>query len=266
MKKLFFTIIILFISSSALSESRKKILVSIPPIASITKILVGDLYDVGLIQNKSACPHHYNLKPSQHKLIKEADIIIYINDSFESSIASIAANTNNKKIILSRLEGINLDSNFHIWLSIDNLKLILQGLYNIFLQDSKENEKVILTQNYNLALEKLENIRPKKIEKKIVFIGHSLQHLINDISTDNLYIKKISSLKATTDAQRQIAFLSPKCIIHDSSVGIRSIKPLYSGNLISLDIENWGKISNLENFIIEYLSKIYAKVIDCEEN
>jgi len=264
MKKFFCAILLIIISASAFSDNKKKILASIPPVAGLTKMIVGDLYDVELIQRKPACPHHYNLKPSQHKLIKEADIIIYINDSFESSIADFASTTNSKKIILSNFQGINLDNNFHIWLNLDNLKIILNNLYNILYEIDDEDAKAILTINYNLALKKLDSIKPKKIEGKMVFIGHSLKHLINDVSEDNLYVKKVSSLKATTDLQRQIAFLAPKCIIYDSAEGIKSLTSLYKGKLIGVDVENWGKISNLENFVTDYMSEIYRTINDCD--
>ncbi len=69
-------------SLSSFASNPPVIVVSIPPIASLVKTIVGDLAEVEIIQKISSCPHHSEIKPSSVSLIKKADYLVFIDNNF----------------------------------------------------------------------------------------------------------------------------------------------------------------------------------------
>lgn len=60
------------------------ILVTITPIYSLVKNVIGDLQNVQLLIDKNMCPHDYQLRPSDVRKINKADMMITVGDGFET--------------------------------------------------------------------------------------------------------------------------------------------------------------------------------------
>ncbi len=75
-------------SELVLAKQPPQILTTIRPIHSLISAVVGDDKPVGLIIDDNSSPHDFQLKPSQMKLITEADVIFYVSDNFETFLNS----------------------------------------------------------------------------------------------------------------------------------------------------------------------------------
>lgn len=84
---LFITIASLFFSVAAFStETKKKFVVTIKPLHSLTSMAAEQLNTPSpqLLLEGNADPHHFSLKPSQARLLEEADMVLYASDQIET--------------------------------------------------------------------------------------------------------------------------------------------------------------------------------------
>jgi len=165
-----------------------KIVSSIKPIDSLVRMIVGDKIgnpiELGLIVEGNASPHGFDLKPSQIKMIKEADLIFYIDDSFESFAVSALSSSNAKRVSLLRnsdvrlftfrneenwqsvkadLKSVNIDS--HIWLDTKNAKAMLKTIKDELSLIDPTNAATY-EENYEKSFEKISDLF-KELEDKL---------------------------------------------------------------------------------------------------
>ncbi len=195
------------ISTNAYAE-KLKILVSINPIYSLTKNITGDLDTVDLLVPPNASPHNYQLRPSDINKLREADLIIIIDDSFEVFLSKyLSRNTLKSKVIrlgktknlitlparnikVLNLEehhhdhdhshdhhhGLNLD--MHIWTDIINAQVIVKRISSELAKLDRKNsseyyENANKTNKRLSALNKeMQNILNKTANKKPFIVFH----------------------------------------------------------------------------------------------
>jgi len=142
------------------------ILVSIKPLHSLISHITEGVNQNKLLLTQQQSPHNFQLLPSQKRLINNAGIFFYSSDSIESFVPALINTTQNVEFIqLSRIPGINSlpvrsfhshqhhDSNNidgHVWLSIENAKIIAKYVSRILSERSPD-----YTDRYNQNLKKL---------------------------------------------------------------------------------------------------------------
>lgn len=84
--KLFLSLFILLFSLPAVAET-PVVVVSIKPLHSLVQNVLGDTAEATLLIDNHQSPHGFALKPSQMKLLNDADVIFYIDDAFEGFLA-----------------------------------------------------------------------------------------------------------------------------------------------------------------------------------
>ncbi|MDX1924785.1 MAG: zinc ABC transporter substrate-binding protein [Rickettsiaceae bacterium] len=256
MKKLVkkFTLIFCLLNFSAeVLASQKRVIASLKPIASIAKMLLGDLAEIDVIQKTSSCPHHYSIKPSQIQMIKNADYLIFIDPKFELYLQQFINQENTKLLILSSYPK-PLDHNFHFWVDIDIMLKILSGLRDYFI-DQGFDEKAI-NSNYVDAKDRIKSIKTPDLKGSII-AGDSLRYLSGQ---NTQFFSDIKSLKAINEIKN--ASYTKKCIVFDPANDLSSME--ISTKLVEIDIEDWdiGDVE-LEDYFVEYMSLIFEKASLC---
>ncbi|MFY9589308.1 metal ABC transporter solute-binding protein, Zn/Mn family [Rickettsia endosymbiont of Halotydeus destructor] len=266
--KILFLIISLLISLKSFGDEHKsKIVTSITPIASIVAMLVKDKVVIDSLAVNSGCPHHYHLKPSDLAKVKNADIAIYIDERFDSFAEKLMRMHSTNIIKLSDIKSLkiikdNNEINWHIWLDLDNVKILLEELSLILVQKLPNLQKDI---NYNLdlALKQLEDL--SKI-KKYKFAGLQDVILLNDstqyffintkIKIQKLYSVSQKSLKYISKLEKLLSKSANKCLILDTQQDARLYKKL-NANIVMLESENWS-FANVDHqvFYRQYLQMI----------
>ena len=264
MKKIFSFILLLFISVPVAGAYKKyKILTTIAPIASLVKMVTGELVDVEVIQKSGSCPHHFHLKPSEVFSIKNANFLVLVDEKFESHIAKYAKNSTAKLITISKFQNLRIENNnFHIWLDINNAKVILDNIKNIMIEAGLS--KKTLENNYIIAIRNLENLHIPKIGKESMILGESLHYLTSKKEdkffniSHNLSFKKLEILKLYLKEN------NIKCLVIDPDIKEKLVRKFYSGELIEIDAENW-LVSHikLEDFYNNYMHEILKKIAPC---
>lgn len=87
-----------------------KVVVTIPPLYSLTQDLLGPLAEVSLLLSTPASPHTYHMKPSDVIQIEEADLILWIGQELESFLSPVFKKYPNKTLSVMMFKGATLYS------------------------------------------------------------------------------------------------------------------------------------------------------------
>ena len=81
--------LLLCILPNALYSSAPKVAVTIKPIHSLVAGLMAGVGEPELIISNNASPHHYSLRPSERRMIANADLVLWISPELESFMPRI---------------------------------------------------------------------------------------------------------------------------------------------------------------------------------
>ena len=148
-KHIYFLYLFLFISSSTAAIAEPlKIVASIKPIHSLVAGITQGVSEPELLISSNQSPHHYSLRPSDRRMLAEADLIFWIGTGLESFLPSILDSLdNNKSVSLIKSQGLKLlamrsaghdheneqhqkDSTIdaHIWLNTHNVDILVDTI------------------------------------------------------------------------------------------------------------------------------------------
>ncbi|MCC8417832.1 MAG: metal ABC transporter substrate-binding protein [Rickettsia endosymbiont of Bryobia graminum] len=272
MIKKFFILIIVLFSYQSFANSKIKIVTSITPLAAITSMLVKDKAEVIAIASSNACPHHYNLKPSDLEKVQDANIVIYINEEFDGFVSKLM-NRNNKNIIrVSDFPKLNLikDNNYnnwHVWLDLYNVQIILEMVSRILIEQFPDLSVCIKKnlQESKKQIEKLIKIKNQQLSslQDVILLTDSLEYFFeNKYNVTKLYSPNQKSLKYIDNLKKKLNQSNSKCLIltiEQDSLVYQNLE----ANIVKVESENWkvDKINN-ELFYNQYL-KIINQVAKC---
>lgn len=244
---IFFTTIF---SSEAKDKPKFQIVTTTAAFGSLVKSVAGDEAEVHILHNSDSCPHHMDIKPSQLKLIEHADLVVYIDDEFETIISKIRHHVKGELIKISLTPGLRIiKGNWHIWLDLNNAKLFCNEIAERL---AKHNfNKEILTKNLDKIYRELDDINNSynglfnsnsdTTKVNLLVVSNSLAYLL----PENNYISHFpftnnASLKQKNLLEETILKVKPKCIIKDSGLN----KKLLNVNgvdlkIVTINSENW---------------------------
>lgn len=148
-----------------------QVLASIKPLHSLSRFIMQGLPQPQLLIADNQSIHDYQLKPSQRRLLANADVIIYASNHLESFLVPLQKNLNNSLFInLSKIDGLRLlksksiqphnqhaDDDPHIWLSPFNAQIISRFISQK-LTEIDPNNAALYQQNLTLLLDKLKQL------------------------------------------------------------------------------------------------------------
>ena len=111
-------LLIFFIASpiNTLLASELKVVSSIKPIQLISTAIVGDLGESKALLPPSANPHNYQLRPSQIRLLNEADLFVWVGPELELFLEKVLKSSSVSQISLVhelKLNSDNHDTDHH---------------------------------------------------------------------------------------------------------------------------------------------------------
>jgi zinc transport system substrate-binding protein len=161
--RLLLSFIFLLAIKNVAAQSTPSVVVSIKPIHSIVTSLMSGIAEPQLLLKSSNSAHTFHLKPSQVQMLANADLVIIISGDFESGLRKAIKNIeddllfqiislNNLSIHKSRSEilkskeheetGKHEDDiyDLHLWLDINNMKLIAKHINKLLIKIDPVNE------------------------------------------------------------------------------------------------------------------------------
>lgn len=270
---IFLTIIL----SEQLAYSKPNILVSITPIASLVSMLTKDKADIITLDITEGCPHHHSAKPSDKSLVDNSDMVIYIDDQFDSLVPLMLSDYKGKKVKISDFtsidfKGIDGQLNWHFWLSLNNVRILQNSLAEKIIQTFPEIKDTV-QKNLEESLDTISGIGKWKRFKLMdlpptVLLSDSLEHFFKSINNSQVQVFQTSnsSLKNIQNLDTILSSSSIKCIVLDTSQNSQ-LYSKYQKILIQLNSENWSITDNKtlnENLFINQYSKMIDQLSNCK--
>lgn len=150
--KILCLILVLCCSLSATAQSGVSIVTSIEPLALIGKAVVGERGRVISLVDPKLSPHEYSMRPSDRIAIQQANLLIWVDRSFEMYLEDIFRAQEESKalitfsslpdVILAHEESGELDP--HLWLNSKNAALLAQAIAIQASMLDRENEAYFL--------------------------------------------------------------------------------------------------------------------------
>ena len=161
--RLLLSFIFLLAIKNVAAQSTPSVVVSIKPIHSIVTSLMSGIAEPQLLLKSSNSAHTFHLKPSQVQMLANADLVIIISGDFESGLRKAIKNIdddslfqiislnnlsihNSRSEILKSKEHDDADEHeeniydLHLWLDINNMKLIAKHINNLLIKIDPVNE------------------------------------------------------------------------------------------------------------------------------
>lgn len=271
--------IILIILLSSFSTFAKPVIVTSTNImGSIIMMLTGDTAEVIIISTSTGCPHDYNLKPSDKESISSADMIVYIDDSFDGYMAKLSEGLKGKVVRISDLTSLNFTEetgmqNWHFWLNLNNIMIISDQLSDI-LSKTFPTLSANIDKNKDQALKNIETLINKKQSQlagieNIVIVSDSLGQLFLDIDkkVTKIYVQNFASLKDYYTAQHILKNKEINhCILMDANTDDKMYLR-YNKKIVKINSENWDDLpaSGGQQFFFDSYNNIIDKVNECSK-
>ena len=255
--RLLLSFILLLTIKSVGAQSTLDVVVSIKPIHSITTMLMDGIAMPKLLLNSSNSAHTFHLKPSQIKMLSNADLVITISDDFEIGLRKALKNINKAfhlsiinldqlKIHNSRGEeiyGLNEEHSkfdLHLWLDVDNMQLIAKHISTLLIELDpvnasrySENFLKVHSELNKLKIELQQQLAPFSSTQYAIF-ADILQYFEDSLQlSEPVIISPFHgarlSIKRTLEAKKIIKDLNIKCLLYDSEIKAKQVQVLSEG-------------------------------------
>jgi len=263
-------VLIIILSGQSFGYAAPKIVVTITPIASLLSMLTKGKADIIVLDKAGGCPHHHNAKPSDKLAIDNSDMVIYIDENFDSLISPLLFNYQGKRVKISEFDSIDFKGtegriNWHFWLDLKNAKELQKELAAVIIKTFPEL-KYDVQENLKEALIKIEELDKLKKHKlldlpSVALLSDSLEYFFRSLQNSQLHIFQTSntSLKNVQKLNNTLSSDSIKCIILDIDQNAELYKK-YNKIIIQLDSENWNLNNNMDSIQTIFIDKYYNMI------
>jgi zinc transport system substrate-binding protein len=106
---------------------------SIKPLQHIAAAITDGISEVALVLDSSQDPHHISLRPSERRLLQEADVLLWIGPALELPLQRLVGQSRNSVITAQTLPAVSLldpgaHPDPHLWLDTGNALAIATAL------------------------------------------------------------------------------------------------------------------------------------------
>ena len=234
------------------ATSTPNVLVTIKPIHSLVAGVMKGVAEPMLLMKSNQSLHHYNLRPSERRLIAQASLLFWVGPELEVFLPRLlSSNTIDAKSVsliktkdLLKLKVKNEHENHehvidpHIWLSTRNATALVDEIaYQLSSIDPAHKKQY--TQNRNQLKKKIEHLSEhytNKLgnnKKAYITFHNSIQYLENELKLNN-----IASIQTNSETQPSAQ--------HISSI-VQNIKKNKISCLVYNEPEKPRLITSLEN-------------------
>ena len=233
----------------------KNVVVSILPQKEIVQKIAGQKVDVDVVVPPGSEPHTFEPKPSTMKKISNADIYYAIGVEFEESWLDKFQSQNPKMKIVHLDKNITkINQNPHIWLSLRNLQVIADKVYNSLDEKSLKENLNLYKSELKSCDNEIKNILQKKKNRTFMSVHPAFAYFAKDYNLTQIAVEKDEkepSLKELLNLLKKAKKKGVKIIITSPEFSDKSAKII--SNELGIKVL---KISPLEPNICNSLKKI----------
>ena len=274
--RLILSLILIFIIKNVYAQSTPIVVASIKPIHSIVSSLMDGIAKPELLLQSNNSAHTFHLKPSQIKMIENAQLVITISDKFEIGLSKVLKNLDESSHFqIISLSNLNIHryradiiydddeqeqqsqealmNDMHLWLDIENIKNISRHINSLLIDIDPVNQDKY-NKNFNILTSKLDTL---KIEinnqmrpfstKQYAAYSDTMQYFEKNYNLGRPvivtpYHGARLSINRTLAAKNTIKDLNVSCLLYGSEVRKSQVSVLSEGlNLKAFKIDIIGQ-------------------------
>ncbi|MFT4761416.1 MAG: ABC-type Zn uptake system ZnuABC Zn-binding protein ZnuA [Paraglaciecola sp.] len=166
MKKIFSTLFFATLTTLIFADPPKKLVVATASIfADMAENIAGGHVDVKTVVPIGSDPHLYKPRPSDAKMLADADLILRNELTFEGWLKKLIENSNTKGKIVTITEGIKPVKSLiyenstdpHAWMDASNGLIYIENIKNALVEIDPDNKEVYEI-NYGVYKQQLEDL------------------------------------------------------------------------------------------------------------
>jgi zinc transport system substrate-binding protein len=101
---------------------------SIPPLVSVVNAVGGERVQVQSLMSSAQDPHTWSPSPREVADARDADLLFTVGMPFEQAVAEKLAAMNPDLRLVNTAQGLERESDPHVWLSLTNLAVIAESI------------------------------------------------------------------------------------------------------------------------------------------
>ena len=274
--RLILTLILIFVIKNVYAQTIPMVVVSIKPIHSIVSSLMDGIAKPELLLQSNNSAHTFHLKPSQIRIIENAQLVITISDEFEIGLSKVLKNLDESSHFqIISLGNLNIHryranriydnddqeqqsqealmNDMHLWLDIENIKKISRHINSLLIDIDPVNEEKY-NKNFNKLTTKLDaliieinnQMRPFS-SKQYATYSDTMQYFEKNYNLGRPvivtpYHGARLSINRTLAAKNTIKDLNVSCLLYGTEVRKSQISVLSEGlNLKTFKVDIIGQ-------------------------
>jgi len=200
------------------------VVTSITPLQQITQAIMQGVGTPKLLIKQKVSAHHFAFKPSHFRLLKDAELVIWIDRHFESGFQRLPEILRKQSKTVELLRELDLHGqDGHIWYSPDLLPLIVEKI-RIALSDINPEHSTDYARNSHDFIQQIDTWADQtriQINKKkpLYLLDHDfLSHFENDFATNAIAVLHDShdqngSIRELQLIERALLDTPAKCLL-----------------------------------------------------
>lgn len=261
-KRLYFLSLFLLITASASAGAKPlRIVASIKPVHSLVAGITHGIIEPGLLMSSTQSPHHYSLRPSERRMLDEADLIFWIGPTMESFMPRLLDGLKNKNKAVALIQGNGLKLlntrqaghgdeqddhdhehakiDAHIWLDTKNVDLLIDIITQHIVQADPEHRQQYEANSLQLhnqvaQLRKTLQQSLSTIDKSFLTYHDGYQYFETEFGLHNAGFVTSSELQPSAqrigDLKKLIEAQKIACVFYDAPTKPPILKSLLSNS------------------------------------
>ena len=209
-------------------QAKVNIVTSILPLQSVTAAIMQDVGEPELLIKDQGSAHHFAFRPSHFRMLKRADLIIWIDRRFESGFRQLPDLLGDSTVQLELLPALGLSGqDGHIWYSPALLGRVIDQITAVLSKLEPQHEAVFKRNQQDLkqAVNEWERSTRELIAdgKPRYLVDHDfLHHLetsfdIQSVATINDEHDQHGGIQALSLVEQRLASGAAKCLLSNET-------------------------------------------------
>jgi len=282
--------VVLGIASSPAFAAPPKVATSIKPVQALVKMVMGALGDPDLVIPATASPHTFTLKPSQARMLEDAEVAFWIGPELETTLIGPLDKLAGKAQVVELLKTpglrlIRFDEDTHdghggvdphIWLAPSNARKMVKHIAEVLSEIDPPNATVY-AKNAKKARQRITILSRKTMEYVIqmrytpYLVQHdgfgylALEFGFNEVGHIQTTPGREPGAKHVADILRLIKTENVKCLLHEPQFAPKLAQRLKAETGIALrEVDPMGiHLSLSETTYVRIIQGIIASMETC---
>lgn len=263
--------------------AQPEVSVSIRPLQLIAAAITDGIVEPVLIYGSNQDPHHGALKPSQRRSLEEADLVLWVGPTMETSLNKVISSIDAKVIAAMMLDGIQTQAlrkklDPHLWLNTNNVRVLAEALARELSILDTGNSRLYQhnLSMFNLSLDELDEEIERSIQAQTK-LGYGIYHNALQYYEKQFGLERIVSftddeelkpgIRKRLTIKKVIEENQLSCLLVEPSVNVKELSSFIdkeSMRYIRIDVLA-ANIPLSKNSYINFMLSLTSAVIECLE-